>query len=1415
MRICPVCEGLTSSDVVRCGTCDVPLVRTSEVAWVQREGEEHGGSPWIGVVLGGKYRITGVLGKGGMGTVFRAVHELSLSTVAVKVLHPRFARHARFKETLLEEARKASLLRSDHAARVVDVGETPEGSVFVAMELARGETLDVWLARGDRLPHWVVTELLVQLCDALEDASSHGIVHRDLSPRNIIIEAREDGFRAKVLDFGIAIARDPRGVVQGEVASAWVHPPYTAPEILLEEDHDARADLFSVGVIAVECLSGTPPFDLGPGASVDDRIRAVLEDAPDSLGARAAPRGLRRLLDRLLAKDPARRPASARLVRDALEGLRRPKKPWFQVAAVFAFIAGSTALLTGIATSRIETPFLQSGSGTALALGQRRIPGDQTQFLPIEKIENVAFVARGLRADNLVVRGYDGEEQVFEYELSGRLSDSLLELDASRDLAWRAILDTCVKRERPIDLDFQERTTQRVIAFARVFVDARAPTLDVEPLPGRLAIATRFRARVQDASPQVEASFELVRDGRVLASLEATPDATKALDLPIGRLLVPKPGVELDEQENGTLICRIVDAAGRVTEWTKSFERVDLRIPQLDKLEAADGNSPVAVDAGLARLTLGLDQPEAAPSKLHVRGVADGRATDRTLRESEFSAYGNTIRFTWEVASPPAPQIEFSVELEDACGNRSAPLTRSLRFVDLELDARFEIRNPERPILDRRAQLSAKPDGAEPWFLRVAAGAPIELTYSCNVSWEPRPTADGASAVVVSQRMPGRCLIAIPALTARSRLSLRVRHVRADAAELEPLRTATLLEVVALPVEPTVIVAPRLVSGVFATELAAESLLVIQDDKVRVKVDLDPPASPDAGLRGRLWYEQGGRWFAAAPKLLTLENAVEFARLQAPLLDGRNRVALQLEDALGRRPKESDSARIIDLGDARGILVADYYYAAELSEGASVAVEFERPVVLTLRDEAPLPSGSATTLFSGQRSFPGALSVAPDGTRSHRFSLPWEFVRELCAWASIARESFASAPPRTEEFVVRTRARDRRVRVRFEPTRSLLRGLTLKSIGVRTESIRDMGFAPLLAPVSGAEVRLGPPAGREVRGSVRIEPPVAVSGLRDVFIGEREVSRADYLAFVNDIVGRVDREELELAALVHREDPMGAERFTRQGLMPDLSLFGERSLSDVVAAAPERPMTGVDYYQASAFCRWLGLVALGDAEMFRLPFGAELEWAALGDVIGGDTVHGISTARLPAVEDWRREFAQYRERVRLGTHCDPRRWPASVAECRRLGDVAVAWDGASIYGLEFGVCEWVEDLPIVGADPTYRLLVEIHDRHVDYAKRRRIDLELRPPRARVLDTGQVRGLCWGEPESSGRDPLADIIDIRGFGLAEGILGVKRIRYLRRDARGLRSSEKAPLVRVTGFRVVGGDDFIRRLRERLR
>ncbi|HXP20192.1 MAG TPA: protein kinase, partial [Streptosporangiaceae bacterium] len=270
-------------------------------------------------VLGGRYVLNEVLGVGGMATVWRARDKVLARDVAIKVLSQQFAADAAFLARFEREARHAAGLSHPRLVTVFDSGvdgTTP----YIVMELLTGRTLRQELDEAGTLPATEAVGIAAAVCEALEVAHAAGLVHRDIKPANIVLVAAG---QVKVLDFGIARAEGTGGTrtlaVLGTAA-------YLSPEQASGRRSGPQADLYSVGCVLYEMLTGAPPF--AADSAVGLAYRQVHDD-PDPPSARRAglPARLDEITLRLLAKDPADRPASAAAARTELLAALVPAGP--------------------------------------------------------------------------------------------------------------------------------------------------------------------------------------------------------------------------------------------------------------------------------------------------------------------------------------------------------------------------------------------------------------------------------------------------------------------------------------------------------------------------------------------------------------------------------------------------------------------------------------------------------------------------------------------------------------------------------------------------------------------------------------------------------------------------------------------------------------------------------------------------------------------------------------------------------------------------------------------------------------------------------------------------------------------------------------------------------------------------------
>ena len=296
------------------------LIRGSDDATLMMPGATApaGGVLQPGQSLGVRYEVKALLGAGGMGMVYRAVDRELQEVVAIKTLKPEIiASDTTALERFKSEIRLARKISHRNVVRTHDLGES-RGLYFITMEFVEGKSLKELVRLRGRLPVQVMLPIAKQLCRALEVAHDAGVIHRDIKPQNMVVEG--DG-TLKVMDFGIArlASRTP---AQGltEVGMVIGTPEYMAPEQLLGDEIDARADIYSAGVVMYECLIGRPPFD-APSPMV--LIAKVLEETaalPHSIHG-DIPQALSALVMKAMSRERDARPASAKVLHDALEAL--------------------------------------------------------------------------------------------------------------------------------------------------------------------------------------------------------------------------------------------------------------------------------------------------------------------------------------------------------------------------------------------------------------------------------------------------------------------------------------------------------------------------------------------------------------------------------------------------------------------------------------------------------------------------------------------------------------------------------------------------------------------------------------------------------------------------------------------------------------------------------------------------------------------------------------------------------------------------------------------------------------------------------------------------------------------------------------------------------------------------------------
>ena len=404
----------------------------------------------IGATLAGRYRIVRRIGEGGMGAVYEAVHTIIGKRVAVKVLLEKFLAKTDFVARLLQEARLASAIGHEHIVDVTDFGTTDDGRAFVVMEFLDGESLAQLVIREAPLPVERSLRIARQVASALGAAHAKGIVHRDVKPENVYLIRRGDDDFVKVVDFGISKAvKQGQGLGDDVIDYRLTHtglllgtPLYMSPEqARCDENLDHRVDIWALGVMLYECLTGEvpfrannylgiisqvlthnarPPSQLRPELGIPEAVESVVMHAmaKDRDQRFAEMADVERDLERLLAGDQnVGLPAQTQVPGKTPPPLTRPVdgRAWVWGAAGVALVAGVIMVLTRpqptaprAPTAAVLTPTLPTSPAATATTAKPTLPAPEATRVHESEPSAAAGTSDVARKDLTVQRGRVG-----------------------------------------------------------------------------------------------------------------------------------------------------------------------------------------------------------------------------------------------------------------------------------------------------------------------------------------------------------------------------------------------------------------------------------------------------------------------------------------------------------------------------------------------------------------------------------------------------------------------------------------------------------------------------------------------------------------------------------------------------------------------------------------------------------------------------------------------------------------------------------------------------------------------------------------------------------------------------------------------------------------------------------------------
>ncbi|MGC6489531.1 MAG: hypothetical protein ACON4Z_17935, partial [Planctomycetota bacterium] len=1068
----------------------------------------------------------------------------------------------------------------------------------------------------------------------------------------------------------------------------------------------------------------------------------------------------------------AQRPGSMREVHQRLEALRTKRGRRLRRAAWIS--ASAAAALALFASDTGSAMFLRPKAGSALSIADGPLMRDAAvQHLRSKQLSAVEFDWGGIRPERLVAELARGGKSLARVSLAPKVDRAAGTLVLAEDQAsWRALLERLARDSAagPVELAFLVPGSA-ALGAGRIQLDDRPPSLEARLRAAGGALRGDTTLALEVADDVGLAGLEgVVLIGGQPACKVALP--TSSGTAPLGRLVADElRGVAA--RGAGEVRVRATDLAGNVRELGPlSFDRLDVAAPAVLRVSGPAGQRALTRRGDRLRFRVELSAGEPG-LELRLRHGARERALPVTVPASDRSVSQSFDVDVGELLDGVGA-FELQFVVRDPVGNevsRSFPLRVVDRSPEVLVEPRAGAGEP--PAAVRGAELVIGPGGGR-FALRVADDYRVARVY---VERDGARLSSACASFTVDS--DGAEVSVAPLGAGAFTISVELEEQVDD--QLEPVLRQLPLRV--LPAQISVQVpanearfVPELVDGgVLARSRASAGPQVAEGVGWRYPAELRPY------IRGVCF--RSGR--PLAPVRAQPGPLLPVVALQP----GRTALALSLEDTLGRAVSivdERGAALPVEAGRAT---IATFWWsdAAPAVVGERLLVERDRPLRLRVRVGLPLQPSDRDRLRLGLGSgeWP-AVDVEPAADASELiFEVPFAAWGAAAQLLDLDRQAFARGLDADVVAYLLAPSGRSDLALPLRTTRSTLAPVRLGAVTEVPRGLEELRLLPVLAP----DGPFAEPVPDEAppRATFRPQQATAVRNMPDILLQDRELTVGEARALVAGLDGVAD--EATRTALVHAYDPLGAGRLAPERLLP----------AAIADAAPSRTLVGVDFFQAWTLTRLLGVVVGGTPDLFRLPLGCELELAAFSEATrpacSGAVAHG---AAVPAS-------------AFLSASVDAGGYRADAS--RALGDAVPTAYGRAFLGLDFGVREWVLDVPHV---PSAELLLRewIGDHAVHLSKvlggGAGIALSAGRPIEGPKRIGVVRGLAFGE--------AAGLVGLRGERLepAAGaavpacVPGVLRTEQLRRDGRALLGAGRDERLLRVGFRVAA--DAERLLRE---